>query len=580
MRVLLTVPMLLFAVAAQSARVDWAAIEVGVAKLADESVDSRKAGGIGIAVIEDGAVRFMHTSGVADRETEAPFDVDTVVPVGEITRLAMVAMTLRMVDEGELSLDAKVNSLVPDLKWRGSTQRIGSMRVRDLLTGHSGLVGNRLHGMFRKPGDPVTADPLTTPLQVVADPGTMMSASNLGFAVLGRVLERASGLSIDTLLEQQLRAPLKLEHTAFGLQKGFSSAHRKGKTETALIARDRAAIGLAMSLRDLAHFIAALTPSAPGPWLSRSARERMLEVQNQAIALDVGNKIGLGWALADSIRPGVGRVAMLSSTFPNFNAEVRLLPEHGIAVVAISNWRESDEVLGEIVVDTVDAVLSAKAAIAVRDLKRLLPDSVPLPAGASSDQKFFERYATPIGLMEFEPKKTDFDLRFLGFDFRADRRSDGWFSLRFRLLGVIPLKFDVFSRVLIRPAQLAGQHVLLGYADGNYFLFGSTFAPLVADAPIADLIGEYRAVNPDALARQMEIEGATMTREGDMLTLDYELPFVISVHPRIALLPVGSDRLVMAGFGPSLGEEVDIERKDGKIRLQISGYVLEKIDSE
>ncbi len=579
MRLVLITSLLLLASVAQSAPVDWKAIEADVAELTAEAVDARKAGGMGIAVIEDGEVRFLHTSGLADREREAAFGVDTVVPVGELTRLAMVAMSLRLVEAGKLDLDAKVTSLLPDLKFRGRTQKLGSLRVRDLITGHSGLVANRLHGMFRKPGEPLTADPLGTPLQVVADPGTMMSASNLGYIVLGRVLERASGTSIDELLQQQLRHPLGLDHTAFGLRDGMSSAHRKGKTESALIARDRTAIGLSMSLSDLGKLIAALMPSASGDWLSEASRKRMLEVQNTGIALDVGNKIGLGWGLSDSIRPGVGRVAILTSTFPNFNAEVRLLPAHGIAVIAISNWRESDEELGEIAVATVDAILGAKAGIAARDLKRLLPDSVPLPAGASADS-FAARYATPIGLMELEPKKENFDLRYLGFDFRADRRADGWYSLRFRLLGVIPMKFEVFSRVLIRPALLAGHHVLLGYADGNYFLFGSTFAPISDPAAIAELIGEYRAVNPDALARQMEITGAVVTHEDQMLTLDYELPFVVTVRPRIALLPVDATRLVMAGFGPSLGEEVDIERKDGKIRLHISGYVLEKIAGE
>ena len=579
MRLIFCLFLLLLASRAPSAPVDWAMIEAGVAAQTAEAVDSRRAGGMGIAVIEDGVVRFMHTSGISNRESEAKFDVDTAVPIGELTRLAMVAISLRLVESGKLDLDAKVAQLLPELRWRGSVRKVGEMRVRHLLTHHSGLVPNRLHGMFRKAGEPPSADPLADPLQLVADPGTMMSVSNLGYAVLGRVLEQVSGKKLPVLLEEHLRQPLALTRTAFGLQNGTSSAHRKGKTEAALIARDLAANGLTMSLRDLAIFMGALTPGSNSQWLSANARRNMLSVQNATVALDVGNKAAFGWGLSDSVRAGVGRVAVLSSTFPNFNAEARLLPDHGIAVIAISNWRESDEEIAELVVDTVDAILKAKAGIAPRDVKRLLPDAIPLPPGAGADD-FADRYATPIGLMEFSPKKANFDLRFLGFDFRADRRPDGWFSMRFRLLGVIPLKFDVISRVVIRPAVLAGKHVILGFADGNYFLFGSTFAPLKDAALVSDLIGEYRVVTGDALSRQMEVTGATLTHEGDMLTLDYVLPFVISVRPRIAVLPVGKDRLVMTGFGPSLGEEIDVERTDGKVRLKVSGYVLEKVAVE
>jgi CubicO group peptidase (beta-lactamase class C family) len=577
MRSTLLILLMIFATQAPAATVDWAAIEADVAKQADEAVDSRKAGGLGLAVIEDGEVRFLHVSGISDRETKAAFDVDTPVPVGEVTRLAVVAMALRLVAAHKLDLDARVVSLLPELRFRGVTGKVGEMRVRHLITDHSGLVPNRLYGMFRKPGDKVTADPLAEPLQLVADPGTLMSTSNLGYAVLGRVLERASGRKLDVLLDEEVRVPLGLRRTAFGLQQGMSSAHRKGKTEPALVARDRAASGLTVSLRDLATLVGALTPSATRDWLSTGARRSMLQVQNASVVLDVGNKTGLGWGLADSIRPRVGRVALLSSTFPNFNAQVRLLPEHGIAVVAISNWRESDEDLSDLMVATVDAILQAKAGIAPRDVKRLIPDRVVLPAGATADT-FGARYATPIGLMEFSPKKSDYDLRFLGFDFRADRRDDGWYGMRFRLLGMIPLKFDVISRVVIRPVVLAGHHVILGFADGNYFLFGSTFADLQDDVVPADLLGEYRVLNPDALSRQMEVDGATITLEDRMLTLDYVLPFILSVRPRIALLPDGPDRLVMAGFGPSLGEVVDVERKEGKVRLKISGYELERTE--
>ena len=570
--VFLLAPMPVFA-----AVVDWVAIEASVAKQSEDMVAGRKSGAIGLAIVENGEVRFMHTAGFASRDAKRAFDIDTPVQVGELSRLATAGMAMRLVAKGKLDLDARVVSILPELRWRGATAKVRQMRVRHLLTHHSGLVPNRLHGMFRKPGDPIPSDPLAAPLQLYADPGSMMSTSNLGFEVLGRVLERVSGRDLESLLQTELVAPLGLTRTQFGIQPTSAAAHRKGKTESALIARDRAAVGLSMSLHDLSRLLGALTPGTKSQWLSDSSRREMLRVQNAAVVLDVGNKVGFGWKLSSSVRDQVGTVATLSSTFPNFNAEARLLPKHGIALIAVSNWRESDEEIADLLASATDSVLTAKAGIAPRDLKRLMPDEIGLPAGATADI-FGARYATPIGLMEFAQKKSNYDLRFLGFDFRVDRRADGWFGLRFRLLGMIPLKFDAISRVLIRPAKLAGHHVILGFSDGNYFLFGSTFAELGTSPRVEALLGEYRAVNPDALARQLEIETAVLSFDGNMLTLDYVLPFVLSVRPRIALLPRDESHLVMAGFGPSLGEEIDVEHKDGKIRLTVSGYVLEKIN--
>lgn len=558
---------------------DWPALERELGQSAAEMVKGRKAGGVGVAVIADGEIRLLQAHGLADRATKTRLTVDTPVPAGDVSRLATALIAMRLVESGRLDLEAAVTALAPELRFTGATTAPDRLRVRDLMSGHSGLTANRLYGMYRKPGDSIPPDPLAAPLWLVHEPRMLGLDSNLAWAVLGRVLEQVSGQDLDALVAAELSAPLALATASFQRPSNLSSAHRKGKAEPALIARDRAALGFVASTTDLARLLQALLPAEGGAgwdYLSAHSREELWRPQNSEIALDVGNEAGLAFELATSVREGVGRVAILSSTYPSFRAEIRLLPEHRLAILAVSNWRESGEVLYDWIAESTDRILEAKAGIPPREKERPLPEAVPMPAGADTDS-LAARYVTPIGLMAFtEEDAGRYNLGLMGLDFRADLRDDGWYGLRFRLLGLLPLKLDFVSRVALRPVRIDGRRVLVAWAQDRHFLLGSPLPERPAAALPADLVGRYRLVNGDALADQLEVEDVEVLVEDGWGWIEYELPFVLTLAPRIALEPLGNDRLRIAGFGPNLGEELRVIRKDGKVQLEFSGYLLEK----
>ncbi len=561
------------------AAIDWPALERELSESAAEMVEGRKAGGVGVAVIADGEIRLLQGHGLADRATKARFTVDTPVPAGDVSRLATALIAMRLVEAGRLDLDTAVTTLAPELRFTGATTEPDSLRVRDLMSGHSGLTANRLYGMYRKPGDAIPPDPLAAPLLLVHEPGMLGLDSNLAWAVLGRVLENVSGRDLDTLAAEELAGPLELSTASFQRPPNLSSAHRKAKPEPALIARDRPALGFVASTADLARLLQALIAAEGGAgwgYLDAASRSELWRPQNAGVALDVGNEAGLAFELATSVRPGVGRVAILSSTYPSFRAEIRLLPEHRLAILAVSNWRESGEVLYDWIADATDRVLEAKAGIPPREKERPLPEAVPMPAGADTDS-LAARYVTPIGLMAFtEEDSGRYNLGLMGLDFRADLRDDGWYGLRFRLLGLLPLKLDFVSRVALRPVRIDGRRVLVAWAQDRHFLLGSPL-PEQSTAPFPDdLIGRYRLVNGDALADQLEVEDVEVLAEDGWGWIEYELPFILTLAPRIALEPIGNDRLRIAGFGPNLGEELRVIREGGKVQLEFSGYLLEK----
>lgn len=541
----------------------------------DEAVDGRRTAGLGMAVLVDGAVRWTRATGWADRAARRPLRTDTPVPVGELSRLVLAALAVQLAGEGRLDLDAPAARYVDAPPIRSRFPDARAITVRDLLTHHSGLPYAQLRGLYRDATDPV--EPLPDSAWYLAQPtGTVQLVSQLGYERLARVLEVAGGDTLDGLVASRLARPLALGRFAYGALPETSRGHRGGRVEPLRAPRERAALGFTASLDDFARFAAALMPdgAAEGP-LSAAARAELVRVQNTDVALDVGNRSGLAWNLATSVRPGVGRVAVLVGAFPAHRAELRFALDHGIGVFAFANWDEVDEVFFDLTADTFDALLEARAGTPRRDRERPLPARIGLPRDvAPAPPRAW--YATPAGLVGTTPRGDGFELDFGGLSFRANPRGDGWYRIRYDLLGVIPIGFSRLNRVALAPATLAGEPVLLGFAGDRYLLLGTALAPAPVPATLRRALGTYRLRNPDFLSEVAEIDEATLTDADGILALGYSASFVVSVEPRLPLLPVGGDRWVVAGRGANQGEELRIEADADPPRIHYSGYVLER----
>jgi CubicO group peptidase (beta-lactamase class C family) len=554
-----------------------APIAAKIGERIDEAVDDREAGGMGVALLVDGEVRWMRVAGFADRARKVPFASDTPVHVGELGRLVLAALALDLVAQGRLSLDDPIDRHVaaPPIRSRFAGAR--AITVRDLLTHHSGLPYSRLRGAYRKPTDP--AEPLPDEAWYLAQPtGSVQLVSNLGYERLARVIEAAGGAPLEAQLAARIREPLSLTRFSWTAPDGTARAHREGRTQAPMVAREQAALGLVASLADYARFAAALMPGelrAPSP-LDAAARAEMTRVQNAEVPFDVGNAAGLGWNLATSVRAGVGRVATLVGAFPEHRATLRLSLDHGVGVLAVANWDEVDESIFDLSADAFDALLEQRAGAAPRDRERPLPPRIALPRGTTPVAPS-ALYATPAGLVLATPRSDGFEMDFADLAFRANPRGDGWFRVRYDLLGVLPIGFSRLNRVAIAPVTLAGEPVMLGFGGDRYVLAGTA---LVRDPGLeryARFAGAYRLTNPDLLSELAELDGAFLEYADGVLALGYEADFVVSLRPRLPLVEIGENTFVVAGRGANTGEEVRLDPAADPPRIRYSGYVLERI---
>ena len=165
-----------------------------------------------VAVMRDGKLVYARGFGYADVENKTPVQPDALFRIASVSKTLTAAAIMKLVEEGKLQLEDRVAPLIAHLAPApGATvdPRWDAITIRHLLNHAGGWDRKKPNGGFDpvdRPwiaaaavGAPAPASPETLirymkgmPLDF--NPGERFAYSNLGYIILGRVIERVSGM--------------------------------------------------------------------------------------------------------------------------------------------------------------------------------------------------------------------------------------------------------------------------------------------------------------------------------------------------------------------------------------------------
>ncbi len=148
--------------------------------------------------------------GIERLATPVPMTTSTVFDMASVTKvMATTFAVMMLVDRGQLDLDAPVYTYLPDFRGRDKD----SITLRLLLTHRAGLYP--WQPIFYQAADVGEAYDYIRDLPLAWRPREGRHYSDLGFMLLGMVVERVSGQPLDAFVRDHLYRPLGLEHTGF-----------------------------------------------------------------------------------------------------------------------------------------------------------------------------------------------------------------------------------------------------------------------------------------------------------------------------------------------------------------------------
>jgi CubicO group peptidase (beta-lactamase class C family) len=177
--------------------------------------------GCAVGVIHEGKFAYKVGYGLANMEYGIPITSKTVFRTGSVSKQFTAMAIAILAERGRIDLDVDVHTYLPDLIDYGH-----KVTVRQMLHHYAGM-GDYDHEVFRKADgtmfrfgneDFLTNDEfyrLVAKAGLVHEPGTVWQYSNLGYYLLGQVVERVSGESLREFAQRQIFGPLGMNATRF-----------------------------------------------------------------------------------------------------------------------------------------------------------------------------------------------------------------------------------------------------------------------------------------------------------------------------------------------------------------------------
>ncbi|MDH5547252.1 MAG: beta-lactamase family protein [Gammaproteobacteria bacterium] len=554
---------------------DFKAAEVYLDEYIEEWMDDESVPGVSITVFDRNSFLLSKAYGYADLEEDIKTKPDTVFRVGGLTTLFTSLAIMQLQEQGKINLLDPVSKYLPGfvINTRWATQT--PINIHQLLIHYSGLPVSIFKGMWAF--SPTTPEAMLDQLALsyaAFQPGEIYAFSNLGYVLLGMIIERASGMPYAQYVEQNIIKPLGLKHTGFSLtpemRKQFAKGYKKEELKPVLQTRDVAALGLYSTSEDMARFVQAFITEQKV--ISAGASSRMLTPQNRQVRIDTGHHIGYGWQLDDARMSGVNHVANRWGSTLLFRSRVMLLPEFGLGVVINANSSKGFRVVDEVAAEAMKVMLEVVQGVP----QKVVKDEELVLEPVNNIAPFQTEYSTMAGYSRIRQKGSEYYANIMGWNLHLRPQGNGWYGVQYDFLGFLPIKLDWFAKIRIAPVMVDSEPALLSHFNGRTTLFGSTLPNNALNEKWKNRVGEYMLANPDELTEFYEVKEGHIREENGRLLFDYNLPFFMETTVTLPLVPLDDNLAIIPGKGSAFNEVIRVVRRDGGERLVYSGYELEK----
>ncbi|MCG8469109.1 MAG: serine hydrolase [Gemmatimonadetes bacterium] len=293
-------------------------------------------------VVDRGSVLYEGALGLADLDTGELATPSTRFRIASLTKQFTAALVLRLEELGRLRVDATVAAYIEEYP-KPQADRI---TIHHLLNHTSGLPSyTDIPGFLEHRG----VEPLA-PGEIVAltwseplrfEPGSDFEYSNSGYALLGWIVERVTGVPYHAALREHVLEPLGLTDTGYDHDEIPPSGHARGFTRD--LDGHRAARPLDPSIpysagmlystvSDLGRWTAALLGwTSPGPFEDPSTGVRMMAPGRN------GYGYGIGSSRRDVGRETEIRTVEHTGGIFGFTSVLRAFPDHERAIVLLDN---------------------------------------------------------------------------------------------------------------------------------------------------------------------------------------------------------------------------------------------------
>jgi CubicO group peptidase (beta-lactamase class C family) len=414
--------------------------------------------GLSLAVVDREGLLWSGNFGFADKVKQKTPTTNTLYRIGSITKLFTATAIIQLHERGLLNLYDPVSKYVPQFKVSACFDG-KEITIAQLLTHQSGLPHSYEPDFWT--GDDwrdVAAD-LSCDM-VPYPPGLIVSYSNIGYTLLGHIVEKVSGESYHRYIQTHILKPLHIEDDAalFELQGQLSDARLderishaydlSGQETREPLLRDLPAGGMYANTtavaQFLAYFLRGATDQDNGLFSKQETAAETLRPHGLENALTMDLKVGWGWFLRRSPDNDLDDIPQHNGSTKFHHGQVMLSPKRGLGIVLLANSGSRDEL----------HALSQRLLTLVAPQHESSTGRTAVKADSPAvefcaNEKIPGYYASELGLVKVQADGRDFTANTNELRLQLNATESNYFAPSYRLLGLLALGKSVFGDLQI-----------------------------------------------------------------------------------------------------------------------------------
>ncbi len=340
-----------------------------ISKIAKLQQDYRVKG-TSIVIADSSKILLSEHRGFADFYGERKVDDATKFKIGSITKILTAISIMQLVEENLIDLDVDIRTYIPEFTIKNRFENF-KITTRHILMHRSGIPCNNYEMMLaREARDYNEIISYLADQYLIAPPGKMFAYSNIGYTLLGIVIERVSKKKYTDYVQKNIFNPLGIEANFICTPEDF----RQHKYE---VSRSYNNLG-----EEKEDYLATFLPAGSNTYMSaldclkiaqmflnggRLGSKRILKAETVAMMLqkpnfedEEGHKIGLGLVFDQYQFPGMGDVVGHSGGTMFHFSQMVFLPEQGIAAVMLTNSSNGFSFIRRVLIPLIEITLQDK----------------------------------------------------------------------------------------------------------------------------------------------------------------------------------------------------------------------------
>jgi CubicO group peptidase (beta-lactamase class C family) len=313
-------------------------------------------------IVVDGKLVFSGAAGILNTRTQQKATTQSLFRIASMTKSFTAMAIMKLQDDGKLNITDAASKYIPEMTdFVYITADTKPITIHNLLTMTAGFPEDNPWGDRQlEDTDAEFKEFLKKGIAFSSTPGQQFEYSNMGYAMLGEIVSRVSGMRYQDYITMNILKPLGMTNTIWEYAKapkdklalGYRWEDEQWKEEPMLHDGVYGAMGgLITTIEDFSKYVAFHLSAYPhrneaeaGPVRRSSVRE-MHKPYMPALFTDAkdakGNlcpvSIGYGFGLGN--RQDCKKIVRVSHSggLPGFGSEYRFYPEYGFGVIAFAN---------------------------------------------------------------------------------------------------------------------------------------------------------------------------------------------------------------------------------------------------